>query len=56
MLSLEVMDLIDKLLKNKPEERINLEDALKHPWFDILKAPKKKSPKSKRRSKQEGAE
>lgn len=33
MLSREVMDLIDKLLKNKPEERINLEDALKHPWF-----------------------
>lgn len=51
MLSLEVMDLIDKLLKNRPEERINLEDALKHPWFEILKSPKKKSPRGKRRGK-----
>ena len=53
MLSLEVMDLIDQLLRNSPEQRINLEDALEHPWFDILKAPKKKSPRSKRRGKLE---
>lgn len=53
MLSLEVMDLIDQLLRNSPEQRINLEDALEHPWFDILKAPKKKSPMSKRRGKLE---
>ena len=30
-------DLIDSFLKNKPEERITLDEALKHPWFDVLK-------------------
>lgn len=47
------MNLIDLLLKNNPEERINLEDALKHPWFDILKAPRKqvRTPKGKKKSK-----
>lgn len=41
-------DLIDSFLKNKPEERITLNEALKHPWFDILKTanpiPKKQRP------------
>jgi serine/threonine protein kinase len=31
------INLIDQLLKIDPKERISLEDALKHPWFQILK-------------------
>merc|ERR1712176_161287 len=31
-------DLIAKLLIKDPKKRISIEDALKHPWFDPLKA------------------
>lgn len=31
-LSMEVRDLIGKLLKKNPEERLPLDDVLKHPW------------------------
>jgi serine/threonine protein kinase len=33
-------NLIDNLLKNKPLDRISLEEAVKHPWFHILKEPR----------------
>lgn len=36
-LSVECKNLIGGLLKTNPEERMSLEDALKHPWFNILK-------------------
>jgi serine/threonine protein kinase len=41
-LSAEAMDLVDQLLQNDPNGRISLEDAVKHPWFNILKEPRKK--------------
>jgi len=28
-------DLIIKMMAKDPERRISLDDALKHPWFDI---------------------
>jgi calcium-dependent protein kinase len=33
--SKEVRDLINKLLKYKPEERLTAFEALKHPWFKV---------------------
>jgi hypothetical protein len=30
------------LLKNNPDERITLEEALKHPWFQLAKEKKNK--------------
>lgn len=30
-------DLTEKLLANKPQERISLEEALKHEWFEVLR-------------------
>jgi len=32
----ECVDIIQKLLTYDPEERINAEDSLKHPWFRDL--------------------
>jgi len=32
--SAEVKDLCKKLLHKKPNKRLSLEDALKHPWFN----------------------
>lgn len=40
-------DLIDRFLNNDPKERISLDDALRHPWFDQLKAPRKEPRKQK---------
>lgn len=34
--SRECMDLIFKLLIKSPDQRISLDDVLKHPWFDRL--------------------
>ena len=36
-----VKDLIKKCLEKNPEERINIDEFISHPWFNILK--KKKS-------------
>lgn len=36
-LSPESIDLTARLLHNDPHQRISLEEALKHPWFGILK-------------------
>lgn len=41
VLSDESKDLVDKLLKNDPLERISLEQALEHDWFKILSSPRK---------------
>ena len=41
--SKELIDLIKKLLKYKPEERISAEEALNHPWFKKLKIKEKLS-------------
>jgi serine/threonine protein kinase len=49
-ISTHARDLIDRFLKNDPEERISLEDALLHPWFDQLKAPRKEPRKPKPKS------
>lgn len=32
-ISEEAKDLVSKLLEGEPSERITLEDALRHPWF-----------------------
>lgn len=34
--SRDCIDLIFKLLIKNPEQRINLDDVLRHPWFDKL--------------------
>jgi calcium-dependent protein kinase len=39
--SKKAKDLIDKFLKKNPDERISLEDALKHPWFIEVKQKQK---------------
>ena len=41
--SKELIDLIKKLLKYNPEERISAEEALHHPWFKKLKIKEKLS-------------
>ena len=33
-------DLVTKLLENDPTERITLDEALKHPWFDQVRDKK----------------
>lgn len=33
-ISTDAKDLIKKLLKRCPEDRIKIDEALKHPWFD----------------------
>jgi len=30
------MDLLKKLLKAKPEDRISAKDSLKHPWISVI--------------------
>jgi serine/threonine protein kinase len=42
VVSNEAKNLLDLLLKNDPNERISLDDALKHDWFKILSNPRKK--------------
>ncbi len=41
----DVKDLIRQMLEYDPVKRISAVDALKHPWFDILKKDNKKPPK-----------
>jgi calcium-dependent protein kinase len=40
-ISQKAKDLIDEFLKTDPEQRISLEDALKHPWFKEVKQKQK---------------
>lgn len=35
-MSHEAKDLIAQLLETDPEKRINLEEALNHPWFEVV--------------------
>ena len=28
-------DLLEKMLKYRPEERIRIEDVIRHPWFNV---------------------
>ena len=46
MVSDEAKDLVSQLLKNDPKERISLENAIEHPWFNILENPRKKQRKA----------
>ena len=32
-----VQDLISKLLKKDPKERLKLEETINHPWFDSVR-------------------
>ena len=41
MISDECKDLVEKLLKNNVEERISLEQAINHPWFNMIKNERK---------------
>jgi serine/threonine protein kinase len=34
LISSEAKDLVTKLLENDPNQRISIEEALIHPWFD----------------------
>lgn len=43
-------DLINRFLDVDPEQRISLHDALRHPWFEQLKQPRKTPRKQKPKS------
>ena len=48
LISEDAKDLVDQLLKNDPDQRISLDNALKHKWFTILGSPRKKERKGPR--------
>jgi serine/threonine protein kinase len=48
LISEDAKDLVDQLLKNDPNERISLDNTLKHRWFTILSGPRKKERKGAR--------
>ena len=37
MISEDAKDLVTKLLESDPSDRISLDEALKHPWFDQIR-------------------
>ena len=39
--SLQLFDLIEKMLEYDPKTRINLRDAMRHPYFDKLSREEK---------------
>lgn len=36
MISKEAQDLIKKMLTKNPDDRISIDDAMKHEWFNSL--------------------